>query len=76
MPSLPDWLNEIAAQEGLGNDVKEKAELDELWIENFIDDLTVAVALRQWDEAVRFIEDGKFVFLKTSGFISLAIFSC
>jgi hypothetical protein len=57
MPALPDWLNEIGAQSGLDNS-KETAERDARWVENFSDDLTVAIALRKWEEAVDLVESG------------------
>jgi len=57
MPSLPDWLKEIADRDGLGDD-KEKAEKDAKWVDDFCDNLTVAIALRGWEEAVGLIEDG------------------
>ncbi|KAF8514201.1 Cullin repeat-like-containing domain protein [Hysterangium stoloniferum] len=58
MPALPDWLNEIGAREGL-DDSKEKAERDARWVEDFSDDLTVAIALRKWEEAVELVEIGE-----------------
>ncbi|KIJ39437.1 hypothetical protein M422DRAFT_781017 [Sphaerobolus stellatus SS14] len=58
MPALPDWLKEIAGQGGM-TDAKEKAERDARWIEDFCDDLTVAIALREWENAVILIEDGE-----------------
>jgi exocyst complex component 8 len=57
MPALPDWLGEFAAREGMDG-AKEKAEKDARWIGDFSDDLTVAIALRQWDEAVALVESG------------------
>jgi exocyst complex component 8 len=57
MPALPDWLGAVAAREGLDG-AKEKAERDARWVGDFADDLTVAIALRQWDEAVSLVESG------------------
>ncbi|KAF8531522.1 Cullin repeat-like-containing domain protein [Gautieria morchelliformis] len=64
MPSLPDWLGEIGAREGLDG-AKVKAEQDSRWVGDFSDDLTVAIALRQWDEAVALVESGEKRLSKT-----------
>lgn len=55
MPPLPDFLA------GLGDksDAKEKAERDARWIGEFSDDLTVAIALRKFDEAVALVREGQ-----------------
>lgn len=58
MPPLPEWLNEYAASQGLTSS-KEKEEKDARFVEDFVDDLTVAIALREWDEAIRMVEDGE-----------------
>lgn len=55
MPPLPDWLTEYATGQGLSNS-KEK---DARFIDDFADNLTVAIALREWDEAMKMVEDGK-----------------
>ncbi|KAH7338844.1 Cullin repeat-like-containing domain protein [Rhizoctonia solani] len=56
MPALPAWMAEMAA----GSDgAAAKAEQDERWINNFIDELTVAVALRDWDSAVNLVVKGQ-----------------
>lgn len=56
MPALPAWMAELAAGSG---GAAAKAEQDEKWINNFIDDLTVAVAMRDWDAAVELVVKGK-----------------
>ena len=56
MPSLPVW----AAEAGAGG-AKEMTEADTRWISDFSDDLTVAIALQEWDEAVRLVEEGNTV---------------
>ncbi|THH02363.1 hypothetical protein EW026_g529 [Hermanssonia centrifuga] len=56
---FPDFLAEIAAKSEMGSTVSDKAERDLRWVGDFSDDLTVAVALRQWDRAVSLIEDGE-----------------
>jgi hypothetical protein len=53
MPAIPVW----AAEAGTGG-AKEKADADARWISDFSDDLTVAIALHEWDEAVRLVEEG------------------
>jgi len=56
MPAMPVW----AAEAGAGG-AKEKAEADTRWISDFSDDLTVAIALHEWDEAVRLVEEGDII---------------
>jgi len=43
---------------GLGTDAKEKAERDARWVSEWSDDLTVAIALKEWGKAVDFVEKG------------------
>lgn len=43
---------------GLGIDAKEKAERDSRWVSEWSDDLTVAIALKEWGKAVDFVERG------------------
>ena len=52
MPSIPVW----AAEAGAGG--AKKAEADARWTSDFSDDLTVAIALHEWDEAVRLVGEG------------------
>ena len=55
VPSMPVW----AAEAGTGTGgAKEKADRDARWIGDFSDDLTVAIALHEWEEAVRLVEEG------------------
>ena len=56
MPSIPVWAVE-AGTGGTGG-AKEKADRDARWIGDFSDDLTVAIALHEWEEAVRLVEEG------------------
>ena len=56
MPAMPVW----AAEAGAGG-AKEKTEADTRWISDFSDDLTVAIALHEWDEAVRLVEEGDII---------------
>ncbi|GBE77202.1 Exocyst complex component EXO84 [Sparassis crispa] len=57
-PSPPPWMAEMMAQE-MGSTAKEKAERDARWISDFSDDLTVAISLREWDQAVSLVEQGE-----------------
>lgn len=38
---------------------KDKADRDALWVGEWADDLTVAIALREWEKAVTLAEEGK-----------------
>lgn len=58
MPPLPDFLVGMGDKLDLGPSAKEKAERDARWIGDFADDLTVAIALRKWDQAVSLVEEG------------------
>ena len=60
MPPLPEWMADLASKSGeLGASAKEKAERDARWIGDWSDELTVAVALREWDKAVALVEEGE-----------------
>ncbi|KAL5640240.1 hypothetical protein ACGC1H_007495 [Rhizoctonia solani] len=56
MPALPAWMVEMAAGSA---GAAAKAEQDERWVNNFMDELTVAVALRDWDSAVNLVVKGQ-----------------
>ncbi|KAG8687826.1 exocyst complex component exo84, partial [Ceratobasidium sp. 395] len=56
MPTLPAWMLDMASGSGAA---QAKAEQDAQWTNNFIDELTVAVALRDWDEAVDLVVRGQ-----------------
>jgi exocyst complex component 8 len=60
MPELPAWLKEIGAD--LSRDesqsAKEKHDKDMKWVNEYGDNLAVAIALRDWDEAVSLVETG------------------
>ncbi|KAJ4485563.1 hypothetical protein J3R30DRAFT_3440464 [Lentinula aciculospora] len=60
----PDWMAEYAKLSGgssstSGTDAKEKSERDARWTGEWADDLTVSIALRQWNKAVELVEEGK-----------------
>jgi exocyst complex component 8 len=61
IPAMPDWMAELAQKApGDGSTAKSKAELTSRWVGEFADDLTVAIALREWDKAVTLVEQGVF----------------
>lgn len=51
LPPMPEW----AAEAGK---MKDKGEIDARWISEFSDSLTVAIALHEWEEAVKLVEEG------------------
>ncbi|KAE9409296.1 hypothetical protein BT96DRAFT_848677 [Gymnopus androsaceus JB14] len=55
----PDWMTEFAKASSSNTDAKEKSERDIRWTGEWADELTVAIALRQWDRAVDLVEEGK-----------------
>ena len=57
--NLADWMNEFGLEDGLGG-AKDKADKDAIWVNELTDDLTVAIALREWDRAVSLVEKGTF----------------
>ncbi|KDQ51127.1 hypothetical protein JAAARDRAFT_140823 [Jaapia argillacea MUCL 33604] len=61
MPPIPDWMAELNQQTGMtmGSTAKDKLERDTRWVGEFADDLTVAIALREWDRAVELVEQGE-----------------
>ena len=58
MPALPNWLQEMAEKD-VSQDAKDKQERNLRWINEFSDSLSVAIALRDWDEAVSLVETGR-----------------
>lgn len=63
-PAVPDWMADLTMKglsdgNGGGSDAKAKAERDSRWLNEWADDLTVAVALREWDKAVELVERGQ-----------------
>lgn len=57
-PPVPDFLAHLADGIDMTSGAKSKAERDGRWIGDFTDELTVAIALRQWDQAVSLVEEG------------------
>ncbi len=58
IPPVPDWMSNIAQQSDMSDTTKENAERDARWIGDFADELTVVIALREWDKAVELVERG------------------
>lgn len=61
---MPEWMADLARRGGEFpgasevDDAKEKAERDARWVGEWSDDLTVAIALREWTKAVDLVEQG------------------
>ncbi|KAI0726836.1 hypothetical protein C8Q72DRAFT_843279 [Fomitopsis betulina] len=58
MPPMPTWMADIVGQTDMGASGKEKAERDARWIGDYCDELTVSIALREWEQAVGLVEKG------------------
>lgn len=61
VPPLPDWMADLAHRAGEtpnSADAKEKMDRDSNWIGEWADDLTVAIALKEWEQAVKLVEEG------------------
>ena len=67
MPPLPEWMADLARRggdiPGTGTNAKEKAERDARWTNDWADQLTVAIALREWTKAVELVEKGASPFV-------------
>ncbi|KAF7798512.1 hypothetical protein EIP86_009733 [Pleurotus ostreatoroseus] len=60
VPPLPDFLADLASKADIGGgSEKEKTERDARWMGDFCDELTIAIALRKWDEAVTLVANGE-----------------
>lgn len=63
IPPMPEWMADLAKKggeiPGSGNDAKEKAERDARFVGDWSDDLTVAIALKEWPKAVDLVEQGQ-----------------
>ncbi|KAG9046017.1 exocyst complex component exo84 [Tulasnella sp. UAMH 9824] len=61
MPALPAWLVDLQ-NKGLGipglPGSDKSQEKDVRWVNDFVDKLAVAIALREWEEAVSLVEQG------------------
>lgn len=58
---IPEWMADLTQRSGdtAGTDAKEKAERDARWTGEWADELTVAIALREWSKAVDLVEQGQ-----------------
>ena len=60
MPPLPEWMADLANKGAdMGSSGKEKSERDARWIGDWSDELTVSIALREWETAVALVEEGE-----------------
>ncbi|KZT73401.1 hypothetical protein DAEQUDRAFT_722002 [Daedalea quercina L-15889] len=59
MPPIPTWMADLVGQTDMGTAAKEKAESDSRWMGDYCDELTVSIALREWDKAVELVERGE-----------------
>jgi hypothetical protein len=56
---MPDWMTDLNKRGGGDTSgAKEKAERDAKWVGEWADELTVAIALKEWDQAVDLVEKG------------------
>ncbi|PFH46266.1 hypothetical protein AMATHDRAFT_77745 [Amanita thiersii Skay4041] len=60
VPPLPEWMADLARKggdiPGAGSSAKGKAERDARWTNDWADELTVAISLREWTKAVGLVE--------------------
>ena len=56
---MPDWMADLVQKPGMGQSAQDKAEGDARWAGDFADRLTVAITLREWEQAVSLVEEGK-----------------
>ncbi|KAJ7269384.1 hypothetical protein B0H12DRAFT_36009 [Mycena haematopus] len=63
MPAMPDWMADLARRAdpdgSAGTNAKEKADSDARWVGEWADELTVAIALREWEKATGLVETGR-----------------
>ncbi|KAM6498827.1 exo84 subunit/exocyst complex component [Amanita muscaria] len=63
VPPVPEWMADLTKRvgdiPGVGVDAKEKTERDTRWTNDWADQLTVAIALREWSNAVELVEKGQ-----------------
>ena len=61
---MPDWMTDLVQIPGMGQSAQDKAEGDARWAGYFADKLTVAIALREWEQAVSLVEEGNILALR------------
>ncbi|KAL1669579.1 Cullin repeat-like-containing domain protein [Schizophyllum commune] len=61
LPPMNDWMADLARNAGVnvGSSANDKSERDGRWVGEWADELTVAIALREWEKAVALVEQGK-----------------
>ena len=60
MPPVPEWMADLASRGAdMGSSGKEKSERDARWVGDWSDELTVSIALREWETAVTLVEEGE-----------------
>ncbi|RXW22676.1 hypothetical protein EST38_g3181 [Candolleomyces aberdarensis] len=63
VPPMPEWMSDLAKKGGdipsIANDAKEKAERDTRFVGDWSDNLTVSIALKEWDKATDLVEEGQ-----------------
>ncbi|KAH9923140.1 uncharacterized protein BXZ73DRAFT_91470 [Epithele typhae] len=53
VPPVPEWMADLASRGAdINSSAKEKADSDARWIGDWSDELTVSIALREWDQAL------------------------
>ena len=65
-------MNEFA-REGLGGGAKEKEDKDVRMVNELTDELTVCIALREWEEAVNLVEQGTYTVSHSSYHINAQV---
>lgn len=58
-----DWMSELARSAGetsAGTEAKQKAEKDAQYAAEWADDLTVAIALKEWAKATSLVQEGQY----------------
>jgi hypothetical protein len=56
---MADLARQAGLSESFGGGAKDKAECDARFVGDFTDDLTIAIALMEFERAVQLVEDGK-----------------
>ena len=63
---VPQWMADLDQKggdiPGMDTDVKEKVERDTRWVGEWSDNLAVAIALKEWTEAVDLVEQGQLFY--------------
>jgi exocyst complex component 8 len=57
VPPMPDWEEFVRDKTG-SSEAKRKTERDIQWIGEWSDELSVAIALKEWEKATSLVEEG------------------